>query len=145
MKTRHIITLMATAFALLLVSCDMHTSDNGKLDGMWHLVGVDTLNGGHLDLSNQTKFWMFQSNLMQLSNTNRGELIICRFNQSGDSLTVSEPRVSNRNVGDTLITKPAVLSPYGINALNESFFIEKLQSDKMILRTDRLTLNFKKF
>lgn len=145
MKTRHIITLMATAFALLLVSCDMHTSDNGKLDGMWHLVGVDTLDGGHLDLSNQTKFWMFQSNLMQLSNTNRGELIICRFNQSGDSLAVSEPRVSNRNVGDTLITKPAVLSPYGINALNESFFIEKLQSDKMILRTDRLTLNFKKF
>lgn len=145
MKTRHIITLMATAFALLLVSCDMHTSDNGKLDGMWHLVGVDTLDGGHLDLGNQTKFWMFQANLMQLSNTNRGELIICRFNQSGDSLTVSEPRVSNRNVGDTLITKPAVLSPYGINALNESFFIEKLQSDKMILRTDRLTLNFKKF
>ena len=145
MKTRHIITLMATAFALLLVSCDMHTSDNGKLDGMWHLVGVDTLDGGHLDLSNQTKFWMFQSNLMQLSNTNRGEFIICRFSQSGDSLAVSEPRVSNRNVGDTLITKPAVLSPYGINALNESFFIEKLQSDKMILRTDRLTLNFKKF
>ena len=145
MKTRHIITLMATAFALLLASCDVHTSDNGKLDGMWHLVGVDTLDGGHLDLSSQTKFWMFQANLMQLSNTNRGELIICRFNQSGDSLTVSEPRVSNRNVGDTLITKPAVLSPYGINALNESFFIEMLQSDKMILRTDHLTLNFKKF
>ena len=103
MKTRHIITLMATAFALLL------------------------------------------ANLMQLSNTNRGELIICRFNQSGDSLTVSEPRVNDRNVGDTLITNPAELSPYGINALRETFFIEKLQTDKMILRTERLTLNLKKF
>lgn len=144
MKGKYIAVLMVMAFALSLASCEIHSSDNGKLDGMWHLVGVDTVNGGHLDMSKQTIFWMFQADLLQVSNSNVGKRIIFRFNQADDSLIVSEPRVNDRTESDTLFTTTTELSSYGINALQESFYIESLKHDKMILRTKRLSLNFKK-
>lgn len=43
---------------LLLTSCDIETSDNGDLDGYWHLVRVDTLaTGVSSDLSETRVFW----------------------------------------------------------------------------------------
>ena len=41
-----------TVVCTALVACDVETSDNGRLDGYWHLTGVDTLaTSGHRDVS----------------------------------------------------------------------------------------------
>ena len=38
-----------------------------------------------------------------------------------------------------------VLAPYGINSLEETFAVEAIDGKKMILRSETLRLNLKKF
>ena len=41
-----------------LASCTLEASDNGKLDGFWHLVSIDTLANERVgDLSESRVFW----------------------------------------------------------------------------------------
>ena len=49
--------LMLMLCSALLNSCEVDSSDNGDLDGFWHLESVDTLaTGGRCDYSNQRVF-----------------------------------------------------------------------------------------
>ena len=52
-------TLCLLLFILLLpAACDIESTDNGNLDGFWHLEQVDTLaTGGSLNLKEQKIFW----------------------------------------------------------------------------------------
>ena len=53
-------------------SCTIETSDNGKLDGFWHLVEIDTLQtGGQKDLSNEKLFWGVEAKLLHLQGDKR--------------------------------------------------------------------------
>ena len=62
-----IMFLVAVFMSSCLMSCDLETSDNGKLDGFWHLERIDTLATGRaLDMSGEKVFWSFQVNLLQL-------------------------------------------------------------------------------
>ena len=46
---------------LLLTSCGIEFSDNGKLDGFWQLMSADTLTNQHtLDLKTSGRTWAFQ-------------------------------------------------------------------------------------
>ncbi len=65
MKQLTIKSLLATlATTLLLASCNVETSDNGPLDGFWHLERVDTLaTGGTTDYSSGYVFWGVQKDL----------------------------------------------------------------------------------
>ena len=46
-------------------ACTIETSDNGDLDGYWHLEQVDTLaTGGKLNLSKERVFWGVQHKLI---------------------------------------------------------------------------------
>ncbi|MGI6231543.1 MAG: lipocalin-like domain-containing protein [Prevotella sp.] len=134
----------------VLQSCELETSPNGDLDGLWHLVQVDTLmeyDGveHRLDLSNEHRYWAFQNDLMQTNNTDSAQFFIYRFAREGDSLIVSEPRVNDRDAGDTLVTDLSLLQPFGINAFRESFYVIKLSGSTMELQSQKLILNFKKF
>ena len=49
MKNRFIIAWIWALGVSVLAGCDIETSDNGDLDGMWRLESVDTLaSGGRL-------------------------------------------------------------------------------------------------
>lgn len=129
---------------LLLVSCDIESSDNGKLDGFWLLNQVDSLSKGTiLDYSNQRIFWSFQYDLLQLSNLN-DNTIIYRFVRNSNQLNLNNPCMFDRALGDTLVTDMGVLRPYGVNSLNETFNIVDLSSSNMVLESPVLRLHFVK-
>ncbi len=155
MKTRNIIMAICMAATPLLGACTLETSDNGKLDGFWHLVQVDTLaTGGIRDMAREKVFWGVQFKLISTQMAN-GESCYFRFKHTGDSLIVNSPywnhghesadSTSTAPSGDIPVTDASLLAPFGINSLEEHFYVEKLTGSRMILRSNLYRLNFKKF
>lgn len=133
----------------LFTSCDLETSDNGDLDGFWHLERVDTLStGGTADLSDAKLFWSFEVKLMALQGGS--DRFYLRFRQTSDSLTVFSPYYNAGHeegvaTGDIPVSDPSAMSQYGIDSLEVHYKKETLSGSKMVLRSRRLRLYFKKF
>lgn len=137
---------------MLLGACTIETSDNGKLDGFWHLTRVDTIaTGMSLDLSTAYRYWGVSFNLIRLQDLPENKLgnFYLRFDYNGNTLRIYEPRTGAAGASagetlDTLLTSPLPIMPYGINSLDETFKIEKLNSSSMTLSTDAYRLIFKR-
>ena len=73
---------------LPFVACELETSDNGDLDGFWHLVRIDTLaTQGTCDMKQERIFWSFQKDLLKVDDKTGGNSsILLRFNHSGGNL-----------------------------------------------------------
>jgi hypothetical protein len=133
---------------MLLTSCDIETSDNGDLDGYWHLVQVDTLaTGNSSNLSETRVFWGVQMHLIQAVDHDHdpghyGYLF--NFEHNGQTLRLYNAHKHARAEGDLLVEDSRVLAPLGINTLDDLFTIEKLNSDNLILKDHLLRLWFKK-
>lgn len=139
-----------TAFLLLALfsSCEgFQISDNGNLDGMWHLVEVDSLaTDVSVDYRYNGIYWSFQSDLMGLDDKlQRYESCLMRFELTGEQFRVFDPYVNNRNEGDIKVSEVSMIAPFGINALAEEFAVETLTKQRMILRSTSLRLRFKKY
>ena len=138
------------AFPLLsllsLGSCDLEMSDNGKLDGYWQLARVDTIGGGGCDMVSSRIFWSVQLHLLQLSDhSGRNSTYLLRFNQSDTHLRVYEPYLSARNEGDQPLSDAVVLQPYGIQSLDETFEIVRLDNNSLELESSLLLLTFNRY
>lgn len=138
-----IVILFACVF---MCSCELETSGNGKLDGMWHLISVDTLKtSGVNNISHDMIYWSFQNKLLELDDkTGANNSVLFRFKMSDGVLKLYSPYIYDRENGDRPLTNIIMLSPFGVNKLNEDFIVEGLDGGKMILRSDRLRLKFKK-
>ena len=139
------ITFLFAAF-LLLTSCEIEFSNNGKLDGFWQLIAVDTLATQHIsDLKTSGRTWAFQGRLLEMRDTKGGysDLYFC-FEHRGDSLFLDSPYLSDRDVDDIKITDINIVRPYGVNGLKEGFEIESLSNNKLILRSKTLRLMLRK-
>ncbi|WP_455541575.1 lipocalin-like domain-containing protein, partial [Prevotella fusca] len=103
--------------ALLFSSCSLETDNEaGKLEGMWHLVRVETLaTGASEDLSNQVIFWSFQAKLLELDDkTGMHNSYLYRFSIDNNQLTLSSPYQFDRENGDRPLTAyEATLNLYG--------------------------------
>ena len=139
------ITFLFAAF-LLLTSCEIEFSNNGKLDGFWQLIAVDTLATQHTsDLKTNGRTWAFQGRLLEMRDTKGGYSdLYFSFEHRGDSLFLDSPYLSDRDVDDIKITDVNIVRPYGVNGLKEGFEIESLSNNKLILRSKTLRLLFKK-
>ncbi len=138
-------------FALLtifgLVSCGdlLETSNNGKLDGNWQLVTIDTLEtGGQLDMVEDRKFYAVQGTIFQAYDVDESIQYIFRFTYVDNHLSLSDARINERTQGDPTVTDLALLQPFGINKVEESFTVE-LSGSRMILTSNQLRLTFRKF
>lgn len=152
---KSLLAVLATPF--LLTSCNVETSDNGPLDGFWHLERVDTLaTGGSTDYHKGYVFWGVQKDLMYIKDSSNGSIgaYYLRFNQTQDSLHITkiyldhghEDNPNYEQGGD--IPVEAIdnnLRQLGINAMPEHFKKEALNANRMILSTEKLCLKFKKF
>lgn len=133
-----------------MMSCKMESSDNGDLDGFWHLVQVDTLvNSKQTDLSQQKVFWSFQKDLMQLRGSINQEPLqefYVRFSMRGDYLSLTNLHLKDREKDDPLVdeTTMPLIYPYGIHASEETFSVIKLDNDELILQNGELRLKFSK-
>lgn len=132
--------------AFVLASCDIETSDNGPLDGYWHLTRVDTLStGGACDFSSRRVFWGVQAGLLNVCDYDVAfDGYLMHFENDGLTLRVFNPYTDDRKEGDVKVEDPELLAPLGINALDETFRIEVLSGKSMMLATDKLRLNFRK-
>lgn len=142
---RLIYIFMATV--LLTTSCELETSDNGDLDGMWQMHSVDTLaTGGKADTRSLGIFWAVQMRLLEMVDT-KGVTYktFFRFEYTGDSLLLSDPYIDNRDSNDIKVTDPAILYHYGVSSLNPRLKVEHLSSDNMTLVSDRLRMYFRKY
>ena len=143
----------------VLSSCELHTSNNGDLDNWWWLQQVDSLeNDESVNYHDQKIFWSFIADLMETSGPSvkvsaksSSRTFIYRFNNTDGKLIVSQPYVSARDIGDIPITKDSVvavqgLASHGINfdpeTVTDTFYIETLNSDEMVLKDKKIRLHF---
>ena len=134
------------AALLLLTSCEIEFSNNGKLDGFWQMIAVDTLATQHTsDLKTSGRTWAFQGRLLEMRDTKGGYSdLYFSFEHRGDSLFLDSPYLSNRDADDIKITDVNIVRPYGVNGLKEGFEIESLSNNKLILRSKTLRLMLRK-
>ena len=134
------------AALLLLTSCEIEFSNNGKLDGFWQMIAVDTLATRHTsDLKTSGRTWAFQGRLLEMRDTKGGYSdLYFSFEHRGDSLFLDSPYLSDRDADDIKITDVNIVRPYGVNGLKEGFEIESLSNNKLILRSKTLRLMLRK-
>ena len=139
-------TGLLVAAMLTITACGdfLERSENGDFDGNWHMEYADTLStGGRLELKNEYVFWAVQGKLMTFSGATKGAYV-CEFTLAGDSLVLGEMHSHDRSHGDPLLNNVEQMAPYGISELSEHFKVEQLKSGKMVLRSKKLRLGFKK-
>ena len=130
---------------MFLCGCELETTDNGDLDGYWHLEQVDSLAGQRsIDYGQSNIFWSIQFELLQLSNL-EDNTIIYKLVYDNHQLTLANPCMFDRADGDTLVTNVEVLRQYGVNALQENFKVLSLESRTMVLESPVLRLHFRKY
>lgn len=135
----------------LMTACHMESSENGHLDGFWHLVRVDTLSTdtlsivGTSDLSQDYFFWAFQFQLLSVRNTQKSpEEYFLRFQRQGDELVLSDPFQYVLQGKDAPVENIDLLRPFGINDQEERFRIVHLSSRRMMLQNKFLVLTMQK-
>ena len=135
----------------LMTACHMESSENGHLDGFWHLVRVDTLSTdtlsivGTSDLSQDYFFWAFQFQLLSVRNTQKSpEEYFLRFQRQGDELVLSDPFQYVLQGKDAPVENIDLLRPFGINDQEERFRIVHLSSRRMTLQNKFLALTMQK-
>ncbi len=138
--------LFAVLFCALLHSCDIETSSNGKLDGFWHLVAIDTIaTSVTRDMSNEKIYWSFENKLLELDDrTGVNSSILFRFEHIGGALHLYDPYLYDRDNGDTPIYDVQMVLPFGVENTEITYAIDVLTSKRMIIRTDNLRLSFRK-
>lgn len=155
LKMKKSIISLGIAALLLIVGGSLHScglvdfdhSENGQLDGYWHLVSVDSLhNGAVTDLSQQRFFWGVQGTLLQfyspdIQGTRR---FVSQFTHQDNRLTVSEVRYDQREKGDPVVENISEIAPFGLNSITEVFQIDNLSGRSMTLSNNALRLRFKK-
>ena len=142
--------LLLVASLVMATSCGdlLETSGNGDLDGYWQLARVDTLaTGSTADMTGSKVFWGVQGKFLNVIDTRLTPTYgyIFRFQHTADSLWLSDARVNNREVSDSLLTDVSPLRPLGVNELAEHFLVEQLTGSRMVLRGKVVRLHFRKF
>ncbi|MBO5467367.1 MAG: lipocalin-like domain-containing protein [Prevotella sp.] len=139
--------LYFTLSLIMISSCTLDSSDNGALDGYWQLSSIDTLANGHsVNMRDSGIFWAFNFNLLVTRSTKEplGE-ILYDFENTDDNLILSNPYILYRDSSDIKVTDVNLLKKYGVNSLLETFTIEHLNSNKMVLQSNLVRLNFRKY
>ena len=135
-------TLIVCAVLSILFACG-RTSDNGDLDGMWHLRTLETLETGTLtDVKENRIYYAFQFDLVTLRDIHNGGLYVGRFQHTSDSLLIYDIVVMEQ---ENVAATAEQLLPFGIYGTTGRFAVRELNKSKMILRSEEAELTLKKF
>ena len=150
---KKILSLLAIGL-LMLSACDIHSSDNGALDGYWQLASIDTLGGQSSDVREKRIFWAVQGNLLEMQNWSIevpnaiNPMLVYHFTLKNNQLTLSAPIMYDRtdnSSNDSVVTDVAVLRQYGLMHIATSFQVLQLSHSDMTLKTERQQLHFRKY
>jgi len=139
--------LLAILITMITASCEVEFVNNGKLDGYWRLMKVDTLaTKGSLDLSKRLIFWGVEAHLLEVVDRDTVYVdYLMHFDYENDKLTLGEPYHYKQQIVDSLVTDAKELNSFGINKIKESFNVEKVSGSKMVLSSETLRLWFDKY
>lgn len=140
--------IMVCLSAVGWVSCGdwIESSDNGRLDGNWFLITIDTVGtGGSADVTADRKFLAVQGSLLVVRDADETVQYMFRFVHADGRLSLSDARMNAREHGDPLVTDVELLRPFGINSLTESFSVAFPNKNRMVLSGDMLRLTFKRY
>lgn len=141
--------IIASLVCLLFSACNVSTG--GDIDGLWYLTKLDSIQSGtSRPMRDEMISWSFQSKFVQVVNYKTEDwrsIIMMQFTHNDNQLELSDPFIYNRLDGDILLTPDSIylLRPYGINDLNSTFKVEKLNSKTMCISDDILRLHFQKY
>lgn len=137
--------LSTIALVFALSSCEIDFSGNGALDGYWQMTAVDTLStGGNRDMFGSKVYWAVQRDLLEAKRFYEFGVLF-KFQHSDGVLTLSDPYINDRDSSDIKVSDVSMVQPMGINALEESFSIVKLDRNAMTLQSSVLRLHFRRY
>ncbi len=130
-----------------LVSCEIETSHNGKLDGNWQLQHIDTLaTNGTCDMTHSYIYWAVENDLLQVRDIDNQNLkILFRFERQDGNLTLHSPHFVVTKDELIPLESDSLLQPLGIPDLRSTFLIESLTHSRMTLKGAQLRLHFRKY
>ena len=148
--------LLMALCACALSACSKMT-DNGKLDGMWHLQEIHTKPSNatsteyteRSDVRDARIYWSFQLDLLQIRSAallnGATSETMARFNYEGNKLNITATYIHFRD-HDDFITDPATecLKDLGIRGNKAVFQINRLTDHQMILCSALDSLVFRK-
>lgn len=139
--------IIALTALLMLVACDIETSDNGNLDGFWQLKTVENIDTHEkTDRRADCCMWSVQGKMIQLSRTQgMGADYMFSFEHQYGTLRLYDARYLNRWESDPLLEELDGLPLYGITALEETFEVEQLTGSTMVLKSGSQRLYFRKY
>ena len=128
--------------SLHLTSCEIDSAGTGGIYANWQLRQIDTLSTGNTaDMTESTIYWAFQSDVLQLRHISNGnQTLYLRFDHKRDSLIVSNPILGMKEV-----TSEALLLPFGITNLTDTFSIEQLNGSILCISNRLYRLRFRKY
>lgn len=133
--------------SLAITSCEIESVGTGGLYANWQLRQIDTLSTGNTaDMTESTIYWAFQSDVLQLRNISNGnQPLYLRFDHKRDSLIVSNPILAGTQDGMKEVTSEALLLPFGITNLTDTFSIEQLNGSTLCISNRLYRLRFRKY
>lgn len=150
-----IIALFAVMFSL--TGCDK-VPNNGDLDDMWQLMSIEE-DGIVTNTKERQVYWSIRTNLVQF-NSKYTERKYAHFTRNGNTLNIFDlcfmSANENEQDNDEWITyeEREVMEPWGLclekdpereGRLRQTFTIELLNNDNMILTSGKFRLIFRKF
>ena len=136
---------MCSAFA----GCDKMPA-NGDLDGMWQMIEVEH-GGVSKNVSADQLYMSIQLHLFQLGDKKNGRRYYGYFEHKGDSLRLWQFSYASQNETAEEDNVPiaeadkAILQPWGFYSLKETFLVDKLTKDILIMHNDSAKIQYIKF
>ncbi|MBQ9362180.1 MAG: lipocalin-like domain-containing protein [Bacteroidaceae bacterium] len=142
----HLCTLCL--FCVLCASCENKWPKNGDLDGNWQLLTIEH-KGETTDVKEKQLFLSIQLDLFQLSVTGDRQRYYGYFDKGDNTIVFRQFSDMAENDPATTDNRPltsaAVLHRWGYYTLHETFRIERLSKQEMILQSDSARVTYRKF
>lgn len=135
---------------LILCSCDK-LQINGKLDGMWQVMSVEK-ESKIQECPPYQCYWCVQLHMIQFTNTNMDKTYISTFQNKDGKLYLKQISFPSRHEKESDDDKEMSqddikerLHPWGIWTVNDCFDIVCLNNERLVLRSDSVTVTLRKF
>ena len=136
--------LLATALATCLCACEIEHSENGQLDGMWHLVQADTLaTGGKAMMGEGSVFWQVQGKLLS-ARKDPYNYFLFHFNYQDGVLELKDGFKAADGVDERKLEADEEIEGVGICTPTDRFNVSHIGKNDMVLESKRLRLAFRR-
>lgn len=124
----------------VLTSCQK-ASQNGYLDGMWQLEKMTKTDQESIDTKTEKIFLSIQLEMLSLRGSGQ-EQLVGKLNYTSTHFRIVDLRLYSNNAQAASLEK---LKGYHLSALDTNFEIATLSNTRLVLKSPRETLYFRKY